>query len=39
MATVTDERRETASLMGQRQVEGTAVYGADDEKIGSISKS
>ena len=36
MATVTDERRETASLIGSDKVEGTAVYGADDEKIGSI---
>jgi hypothetical protein len=38
MATVTDEGRETASLIGSDKVEGTAVYGADDQKIGSIQR-
>ena len=35
MSTVTDDR-ETASLIGSDQVEGTAVYGADDQKIGGV---
>ncbi|WIG50974.1 MAG: hypothetical protein OJF48_001891 [Afipia sp.] len=30
--------RETAALIGSDKVEGTAVYGADDEKIGSIER-
>ena len=38
MATVSDEGRETASLIGSDKVEGTAVYGADDQKIGSIQR-
>jgi PRC-barrel domain len=38
MATVTDDRQETASLIGSDKVEGTAVYGADDQKIGSIQR-
>lgn len=37
MSTVTDDR-ETASLIGSDKVEGTAVYGADDQKIGSIQR-
>jgi PRC-barrel domain len=37
MATVTSER-ETASLIGSDKVEGTAVYGADDQRIGSIQR-
>lgn len=32
------ERRETGSLIGSDKVEGTAVYGADNEKIGSIER-
>ena len=32
------EARETASLIGSDKVEGTAVYGAGDEKIGSIER-
>jgi hypothetical protein len=38
MSTVTDDRRETASLIGSDKVEGTAVYGADNQKIGSIQR-
>ena len=30
------EQRETGSLIGSDKVEGTAVYGADNQKIGSI---
>ena len=32
------EERETGSLIGSDKVEGTAVYGADDTKIGSIER-
>jgi hypothetical protein len=32
------ERRETGSLIGSDKVEGTAVYGADEQKIGSIER-
>jgi hypothetical protein len=32
------ETRETGSLIGSDKVEGTAVYGADDAKIGSIER-
>ena len=32
------EARETGSLIGSDKVEGTAVYGADDTKIGSIER-
>ena len=32
------EARETGSLIGSDKVEGTAVYGADDKKIGSIER-
>ena len=39
MATMTSgETRETTSLIGSDKVEGTAVYGADHEKIGSIER-
>ena len=38
MATTVDARRETASLIGSDKVEGTAVYGADDRKIGSVQR-
>jgi len=37
MASVTTER-ETASLIGSDKVEGTAVYGADEQRIGSIQR-
>lgn len=36
MAVKVDARRETVSLIGSDKVEGTAVYGADDRKIGSM---
>ena len=36
MATTIDNRRETVSLIGSDKVEGTALYGADDQKIGSL---
>jgi PRC-barrel domain len=32
------EARETGSLIGSDKVEGTAVFGADDTKIGSIER-
>jgi hypothetical protein len=32
------EQRETANLIGSDKVEGTAVYGADNQKIGSIER-
>jgi PRC-barrel domain len=32
------ETRETSSLIGSDKVEGTAVYGVDDTKIGSIER-
>jgi hypothetical protein len=38
MATTVDSRRETVSLIGSDKVEGTAVYGADDQKIGSVQR-
>src|SRR3954454_24368384 len=38
MATTVDDRRETVSLIGSDKVEGTAVYGADNNKIGSIQR-
>jgi hypothetical protein len=38
MATTIDARRETVSLIGSDKVEGTAVYGADDQKIGSVQR-
>jgi hypothetical protein len=33
-----DSKRETVSLIGSDKVEGTAVYGADDRKIGSVQR-
>ena len=33
-----EEVRETGALIGSDKVEGTAVYGAGDEKIGSIER-
>ena len=38
MAVTVDARRETVSLIGSDKVEGTAVYGADDRKIGSVQR-
>jgi hypothetical protein len=32
------ETRETGNLIGSDKVEGTAVYGADNQKIGSIER-
>src|SRR5947209_17607418 len=32
------EARETANLIGSDKVEGTAVYGADNQKIGSVER-
>src|SRR6201984_2894219 len=32
------ESRETGNLIGSDKVEGTAVYGADNQKIGSIER-
>jgi hypothetical protein len=37
-ATGTVERRETASLIGSDKVDGTAVYGSDQKRIGSIQR-
>jgi hypothetical protein len=36
--TMVTEARETGTLIGSDKVEGTAVYGADDQKIGSIER-
>ena len=38
MATTVDSTRETVSLIGSDKVEGTAVYGSDDKKIGSVQR-
>jgi PRC-barrel domain len=38
MATTVDARRETVSLIGSDKVEGTAVYGGDDRKIGNVQR-
>jgi hypothetical protein len=38
MVTRVDESRETASLIGSDKVEGTAVYGPDDRKIGTVQR-
>ena len=38
MATTIDDRRETVSLIGSDKVEGTAVYGTDNKKIGSVQR-
>src|SRR5579864_3936743 len=38
MTMTVDARRETASLIGSDKVEGTAVYGADDRKIGNVQR-
>jgi hypothetical protein len=37
-STMITEARETGSLIGSDKVEGTAVYGANDTKIGSIER-
>ena len=37
-ARTVDDRRETVSLIGSDKVEGTAVYGADDSKIGTVQR-
>jgi hypothetical protein len=38
MATTVDSRRETISLIGSDKVEGTTVYGGDDQKIGTVQR-
>ena len=38
MPTTVDSRRETISLIGSDKVEGTTVYGGDDQKIGSVQR-
>jgi hypothetical protein len=42
MATMTettvDNRRETRSLIGSDKVEGTAVYGTNDERVGTVQR-
>jgi hypothetical protein len=38
MATTVDDRRETVSLIGSDKVEGTAVYGIDNSKIGTVQR-
>lgn len=35
---MTQETRETSTLIGSDKVDGTAVYGADGDKIGSIER-
>ena len=37
-STTTLENKETASLIGSDKVEGTAVFGADNERIGEIKR-
>ena len=37
-AKTVDDGRETVSLIGSDKVEGTAVYGADDNKIGTVQR-
>jgi hypothetical protein len=38
MATTVDNRRETSNLIGSDKVDGTAVYGADENKIGNVQR-
>jgi PRC-barrel domain len=38
MATTVDTSPETVSLIGSDKVDGTAVYGADERKIGSVQR-
>jgi hypothetical protein len=38
MATTVENRRETSDLIGSDKVEGTAVYGADERKVGSVKR-
>jgi hypothetical protein len=38
MATTVDSRRETVSLIGSDKVDGTTVYGADNQKIGTVQR-
>jgi PRC-barrel domain protein len=38
MATTVDARRETVSLIGSDKVDGTAVYGSDEKKIGAVQR-
>ena len=38
METTVDQKRETASLIGSDKVEGTAVYGPNDRKIGTVQR-
>jgi hypothetical protein len=38
MVTTVDDRRETVALIGSDKVEGTAVYGADNRKIGNVQR-
>jgi hypothetical protein len=37
-ANTVDNRRETVALIGSDKVEGTAVYGSDDQKIGIVQR-
>ena len=38
MATTVENRRETGNLIGSDKVESTAVYGADESKIGNVQR-
>jgi hypothetical protein len=38
MATTVNTSRETVALIGSDKVDGTAVYGADERKIGSVQR-
>src|ERR1700755_913671 len=38
MATAAMDSRETVSLIGSDKVEGTAVYGVDEKKIGQVER-
>ena len=38
MATTVENKRETTNLIGSDKVDGTAVYGADERKIGNVQR-
>ena len=38
MVTTVENKRETVSLIGSDKVDGTAVYGADERKIGTVQR-
>ena len=38
MASTVENKRETTNLIGSDKVDGTAVYGADERKIGNVQR-